>query len=348
MSPDIQVSSSAFRLKFKFPFKIAHGIRTHTDAVFISVSYMGHTGYGEATLPPYLPETTASVTDFINSIKPVIDERAIEERFTFFKEMDAYTPGNTAAKAALDMALWDLKGKIHNKTVRELLSITGYKEVQCTYTIGLGSKEEMAEKIAAAKNFSLFKLKLNGINDEQVIQDFTSLNNAPFAVDANQAWKDVAYAESIGKLLVAKNCLLIEQPFAKEDIALHATFKAISPLPVIADESCQRLDDIDKLQHAFDGINIKLQKCGGITEARQMIEKSRQLNLKILLGCMSESSCGCSAAAQLAPLADWVDLDGPYLISNDPFDGMRVINGNIQISAAMGTGALLRTGNILF
>ncbi len=348
MSADIQVSFSAFQLKFKYPFKIAHGIRTHTDAVFVSIRFKDYIGYGEATLPPYLSETTTSVIGFINRIKPFINERAIEDRFAFFKEMESYETGNTAAKAAIDMALWDLKGKMHNQSVRDLLEISDNPKAQSTYTIGLGTKDEMAEKFASAKEFKLFKLKLNGINDEQVIEDFTSLGKNPFAVDANQAWKDLGHAESISKLLATKGCILIEQPFAKEDLPLHAAFKALSPLPVIADESCQRLADIAAIKDAFDGINIKLQKCGGITEAVQMAEKARQLNMKILIGCMSESSCGCGAAAQLASLADWVDLDGPYLIDNDPFEGMKVIDGNIEILKAAGIGAIPRAENPLF
>jgi L-alanine-DL-glutamate epimerase-like enolase superfamily enzyme len=189
-----------------------------------------------------------------------------------------------------------------------------------TYTLGIDARAVMEEKIEFAKNqgFRFFKLKLNGVDDLRIICDYLELCNFPFAVDANQSWNETNLPYDVLTLLNENNCVLIEQPFTKDHYASYPELRNKTDIPIIADESCQTIRDISKLSNYFDGINIKLQKCGGISAAKKMIDEARRLNMKVLIGCMSESSVGCNSAELLAPLCDWADLDGPWLIKNDP------------------------------
>ncbi len=319
----INITYKSAKLKFRFPFKIAHGMRTHTDVVLVCAECNGLRGYGEATLPPYLPDTVESVISFLNNNE--IQELSFPaDEGSFFAEkifdvIDAEYAGNMPAKAALDMALWQLQAQMQNKTLAELLGVKSNKDVPHTYTIGIGTRPQMREKIdfAIANGFICFKLKMNGENDENILNDYLALCSQPFAIDANQGWKDLQEAINFSLMLQKHGCILIEQPFEKYDTEKSNTLKDALAIPLIADEACQRLVDIEKIKKSFSGINIKLQKCGGITEAMRMIEKANSLGLKTLIGCMSESSIGCNAAEALSPLCNWADLDGPWLIEND-------------------------------
>ncbi len=332
----MKLSLFPYQLQFKFPFRIAHGVRTHTDVVYVKLEHQNFVGWGEATLPPYLAETQKSVSEFLLEFSKNISSNSIEDWFAKLQPVQA----NMSAKAALDMALWSLKAQREQNTIRELLGVVGdntnqdYKFPLGTYTIGVSSFEEMKLKVEEGNKygFEIFKIKLDGESDEEMIHNFKSLSSKKFAVDVNQGWKTVE--EAIEKILWLKEegCFLVEQPLHKNALKEMKLLKQKSVLPLYADESCQRLSAIEKLKEGFDGINIKLMKCGGITEAHQMILKARELEMKILIGCMSESSVGCTAAAQLTPLADYADLDGPYLISNDPFEGMKIKHGRIQLN----------------
>ncbi|MFN8288314.1 MAG: dipeptide epimerase [Chitinophagales bacterium] len=325
----MKLSITPFQLRFKYPFRIAHGMRTHTDVVYVKLEHKGCVAWGEATLPPYLPETQQTVADFINTFAES------NKPFTGCSEWRAAllvdTSNNMAAKAALDMALWQLQAQLEVKSVNELLGIEPLQFTYGTYTIGVCALEEMKVKIAEAESFgfAIFKIKLDGKLDEEMIANYKMLSNKPFAVDVNQGWKTVEEAERKIEWLKEEGCLLVEQPLQKDSWQEMRELKAISALPLYADEACQRITDIDRVAKSFHGVNVKLMKCGGITEAYQMILKARQLNLKVLIGCMSESSVGCTAAAALTPLADYADLDGPYLIANDPFEGMKIEKGRV-------------------
>ena len=305
-------------------------MRTHTNVVYVKIEHEGFTGWGEATLPPYLPETQKTVVQFLTDFSKSVSSASIDDWIAKLQPVNH----NLSAKAALDMALWNLKSQIEGKTIRELLGITSNAFPQGTYTIGVSSLDEMKTKIEEADSagFILYKLKLNGEKDEEMIRNFRSLCDRPFAVDVNQGWKDEAEAIAKIQWLNEAGCLLVEQPLPKSMNKGMTVVKQASALPLYADESCQRLSDIERLRDSFDGINIKLMKCGGITEAHQMIVKARELNMKVLIGCMSESSVGCTAAAHLTPLADYADLDGPYLIANDPFTGMKIREGKVELN----------------
>ena len=324
------LSLHPYQLKFKHPFKIAHGLRTHTDVVFVKLQHEGFTAWGEATLPPYLHETQQSVYAFIQDFEKRVSANNVDE---WFEKLNDDSPNNMAAKAALGMALWSLRAQMKRTSIGALLGIENSNPPLCTYTIGVSTRSEMEQKVQEALQygFQLFKIKLDGGDDESAIKNFKAICNKPFIVDVNQAWKSADEANKKIAWLAGEQCVAVEQPLKKEMLHEMKTVKQNSTLPIYADESCQTIEDIEKLKDCFDGINIKLMKCGGITPALAMIQKAKQLGLKILIGCMSESSIGCTAAAQLTPLADYADLDGPYLLANDPFDGMKVEGGRIAL-----------------
>ncbi len=314
----IRIYTTSSRLEFCHPFRIAHGVRTGTDVVLVRIEMNNHVAFGEATLPPYLPDTTETVARFFElpQLQNLTYPLAIEN---LFDELNREQPGCMPAKAALDMALWQLRANVENVSLSALLNISSRKVIPHSYTIGVGDFDEMQEKIVFGSDngFQLFKLKLDGIHDEKIIENFRNISDLPFAVDANQAWNSVEDAILLAEKLKGFGCVMIEQPFGKDDVVKSRTLMESVDIPVIADEACQQESDIERLADSFSGVNIKLQKCGGITPALNMIRNARRLNLKILIGCMSESSIGCNAAEALASLCDWADLDGPYLIKND-------------------------------
>lgn len=331
---DMKISSYPYQLQFKFPFRIAHGLRTHTDVVYVKLEHEGFTAWGEAALPPYLPETQKSVVEFLTTFSKSLSSNSVDDWFQKLK----HESENMSAKAALDMALWNLKSQMENKSIKELLGFVGDNTNKGfplgTYTIGVSSFDEMKIKVEEANQFGfeIFKIKLDGKSDKEMVGNFRKLSDKPFAIDVNQGWKNIEEAKDKIDWLKERGCLFVEQPLEKNSMDEMKLMKEKSSLPIYADESCQRLTDLEKAADCFDGVNIKLMKCGGITEAHQMILKALELGLKVLIGCMSESSVGCTAAAHLTQLADYADLDGPYLISNDPFEGMKVVNGRISIS----------------
>lgn len=347
---------SPFTLQFRYPFRIAHGERETTPVVYIEIEEGGLIGYGEAAMPPYLSENTETVCRFLSKVN--LSDVDISEGIDHIMDyVNSLQPGNYAAKAAVDIALHDLMGKTKGISMKKFFLTESLPAIHSTYTIGMGSREEIRTKIYEAKDFRIFKIKLGGEDDKKIIENFLfEMNNSPleraenwaFCVDVNQGWDDYAKASSVKKdkyyalemihWLYEKGAFLVEQPLAKNRIDETAWLTGQSPIPVIADEAVQGLEDIEKIKGAYSGINIKLMKCGGLNEAGKMIAKAKKLKMKILIGCMSESSCAVTAAAHLTPLADWADLDGPYLVKNDPFDGMKIINGKIFIPDYPGIG----------
>ncbi len=315
---NVNLVAHAAKLRFRFPFRIAHGERTSTDVVLIRLECNGFYGYGEANLPPYLPDTVESVLRFLQlpEVSRITFPFTPQEEFHRINDLH---PGNMPAKAALDMALWQLFSEMNDIEIQKALNISGTYHVPHSYTIGVGSSVELKEKFEfGLKNgFEFFKLKLDGVHDDQIVKDYLALSKFPFAVDANQAWTNADDALRFGKMLQDSGCVLLEQPFGKTDRDKTRLLKANLSIPIIADEACQVLSDLPTLSGVFSGINLKLQKCGGITPAVEMIHQAKALGLKVLIGCMSESSIGCNAAGELVSLCDWADLDGPYLISND-------------------------------
>jgi L-alanine-DL-glutamate epimerase-like enolase superfamily enzyme len=211
-----------------------------------------------------------------------------------------------------------------------------------SFTIGIDTPEMVRRKTHEAAPYKIIKVKLGRDTDKELIETIRSVTDKPITVDANQGWRDREEALRMIEWLQARNVVFIEQPMPKEQVDDTAWLRARSPLPLIADESCQRLADVARLQGVFDGINIKLMKCTGLREAHKMITLARALGLKVMLGCMTETSCAISAAAQLSPLVDWADLDGAVLIKNDCFDGATIVDGKVTLNERPGIGVVKR------
>jgi L-alanine-DL-glutamate epimerase-like enolase superfamily enzyme len=290
-----------------------------TDVVFVVLHINGAVGFGEATLPPYLGVST-------NDVIAALTRHGIEEALQlsqpkdWFQSLMVIIPDNMPALAALDMARWQIQLKESKTALKDICEgFLPSGAIPHTFTLGVSGELEMKEKLnfAQARGFDLFKLKLDGKCDREMLTTFRKLSNAPFAIDANQAWTKIEQALEVLDFLEAESCVLIEQPFHKSDRSLSNELRSRTDLPVIADEACQRLEDIEDVLQSFDGVNVKLQKCGGITPAIEQLKTIKRQNKKALIGCMSESSIGCNAAEQLTYLCDWADLDGPYLNANN-------------------------------
>ncbi len=339
-SKKLELTWKPFDATLRHPFTIANFTRTTTPIVLTEITWDGYTGYGEASLPPYLGETQASVMDFLKKV----DLSGFDSPFRIQDIMayvDSIAINNTAAKAAVDIALHDLVGKIMEQPWWKIWGFNPETTPDTSFTVGLDTEEVVRLKTKEASPYNVIKVKLgrDEATDKMMINTIRSVTDTAICIDANQGWKDKHYALDMIHWLNEKGVTMIEQPMSKFMLEETAWLTERSPLPVIADESCQRLTDIPKLKGAFHGVNIKLMKCTGMREAREMISLAKALHMRIMIGCMTETSCAISAAAQLAPETEWADLDGNLLISNDVFDGMKIVNGKITLFDKPGIGA---------
>lgn len=322
-------------------FTIANSSRTTTQLVLTEIEWDGYVGYGEAAMPPYLGETQASVIEFLKKVDLSRFSSPFEIQ-DILAYVDAISINNTAAKAAVDIALHDLVGKIMGQPWWKIWGFNPATTPNTSFTVGLDTEEVVKEKTREASPYKVIKVKLgrDEKTDKMMINTIRSVTDTIICVDANQGWKDKHYALDMINWLNEKNVNMIEQPMPKLLLDETAWVTQNSPLPIIADEACQRLTDIYKLKGAYSGINIKLMKCTGMREAREMVSLAKAFNMRLMIGCMTETSCAISAAAQLAPEMEWADLDGNLLISNDVFSGMQVVNGKVTLSDKPGIGAI--------
>lgn len=306
-----------YKLEFKFPFKLAHTTRDHTLNAYLELSDDQYTAWGEVVFPPYYPETLESFKTFMNQIILPENFSKIDLK-NYLNDINEKIPANFFSKAALDIALHNLF-VMHKKTsIRELYQIP-FKKKTTSFTIGISSNLELEEKIEFAHDFDYIKLKVNEAEMARIVNMYRVNTDKPFVIDANQGFESKEAALEWCIELKKMGVAYFEQPFHKDDFKSHEWLTERSPIPIIADESFQSLADIEKVKTAFNGINVKLMKCGGIAPAYACLTKAKEMNLKTILGCMSESSIAVNAAWNLAPLANWVDLDGPFLIKNDTF-----------------------------
>lgn len=327
----LQLRFFPYELKLRHAFNLAKYSRTTTPDVQVEIEYDGLTGYGEASMPPYLGESVESVIGFLSRLDlgQFTDPFRIEDIHDY---MDRVASGNNAAKAAVDIALYDLTGKIMGQPWYKVWGLDSAKAPATSFTIGIDKPDIVRVKVAEAAPYRVLKVKMGLDNDKELVEIIRECRpDVPICVDANQGWTDKEKALEMCHWLAERGCLFVEQPMAKENLDDAAWLTARSPLPIIADEAVKRLPDIAALKGAYDGINIKLMKSCGMHEAYQMATLARALGMKVMLGCMTETSCAVSAAAQLAPLADYADLDGNLLIANDRFDGMKIVDGKISI-----------------
>ncbi|MDR3350044.1 MAG: dipeptide epimerase [Prevotellaceae bacterium] len=334
----LKLSFRPYDLQLRHVFTIANFSRSTTPVVLTEIEYDGVTGYGEASLPPYLGETQSSVMDFLKKVN--LEQFAgpfdLEDILYY---VDKIAENNTAAKASIDIALHDLVGKIMGQPWHKIWGLDKSKAPSTTFTIGIDTEEVVKQKTReAAPLYNILKVKLGRDNDKEMIEAIRTVTDKPIAIDANQGWRDKHYALDMIHWLKERGIVMIEQPLSKHRLDDNAWVTERSPLPVFADESFQRLTDVLKLKGAFTGVNIKLMKCTGMREAWKILTVARAAGMDVMIGCMTETSCAISAAAQLSPAVDWADLDGNLLISNDIYQGVTVVDGKLTLNELPGIG----------
>ena len=326
-----------YDLQLRHTFTIANSSRKSTPDVLTSIEFEGITGYGEASMPPYLGESVESCTKFLSSL----DLSQFKDPFQMegiLAYVDSVMPGNCAAKAAVDIALHDLVGKMMGQPWYKIWGFDPADTPTTSFTIGIDTPEVVRQKVSEATPYRILKVKLGQATDREMIETIRSATDTPLCVDVNQGWTDKRKALEMIHWLKEKGVVFVEQPMPKTAIDDMAWLTENSPLPTVGDESVQRLSDVIKAKGVYSGINIKLMKCTGMREAHQMLTLAKSLGMKVMIGCMTETSCAVSAAAQLSPKVDWADLDGNLLISNDPYKGVQVVNGKITLIDQPGIG----------
>lgn len=333
----MKLSIKPFELAMEHPFTISGYTRTVHTTILVQIEHQGYIGYGEGSPMRYLGETPDSITAFLQQVQleQFNDPLQIEEILAY---TDQLAPGNTTAKTAVDIALHDLAGKLQQRPCYGMFGALPQHMPPTTLTIGIDTPEMVCRKIKEAKGFQRVKIKLGSDNDYGILKAVFEETDLPVCVDANQGWKDRQQALDMITWLHEKKVLFVEQPMNKDDIDGNAWITEHSPVPIIADEAVQRLNSLHALKGAYNGINIKLVKCTGMAEASKMITEARKLDMQVMIGCTTETSCGIMAGAALAPLCDWADLDSPWLITNNPFGTPTLHNGRLVLNDEPGLG----------
>lgn len=344
-SPNGKMSLSfyPYELALRHTFTVSSYSRKTTPSVQVRIQYEGCIGHGEASLPPYLGYTVDGTLAFLRrvNLEQFASPFLLEDIMTYLDTLD---DGETPAKAAVDIALHDLIGQLTGRPLYQLLGLNPHKAPSTSFTIGIDTPEIVKEKtLECAERYNVLKVKVGYHGDEEMVRTIRSVSNLPLVVDANQGWTD--RQEALDKIywLHDQGVQMVEQPMPKTQLDDLAWLTQHSPLPIIADESVQRLKDLPLIQGAFSGINIKLMKSTGIREALQMMAYARAQGMHLMIGCMTETSCAVTAAATLSPLVDFADLDGNLLISNDLFDGVEVKQGKLSLPNRPGLGLIPRT-----
>lgn len=333
----LKLAFRPYTLELKHVFTIATSSRSTTPVMLTEIEYNGIIGYGEASMPPYLGESHDTAAAFLSKVDLSRFENPFELE-TILAYVDSIAPGNCAAKAAVDIALHDLVGKLMNQPWYNIWGFDPSKTPYTSFTIGIDTAEVVKQKTKEAGEFKVLKVKLGRENDKEMIETIRSVSDTPICVDVNQGWTDKEKALDMIHWLKERNVVFVEQPMPKTAVDDNAWLTERSPLPTIGDEAVQRLSDVKKAYGVYSGINIKLMKCTGMREAHKMVVLARALGMKVMLGCMTETSCAISAASHLSPMVDWADLDGALLIGNDIYDGTRVINGKVTLTDRPGIG----------
>ncbi len=338
-SSKMKLTFQPYTLELKHVFTIATSSRTTTPVMLTQIEWEGITGYGEASMPPYLGESHETVANFLSKVdlSNFNDPFDLDNILTY---VDSIAPKNTAAKASVDIALHDLLGKIMNQPWYKIWGLDKNKTPLTTYTIGIDTPDVVRQKVKEADEFKVLKVKLGRETDKEMIETIRSVTDKPLTVDVNQGWTDKQFALDMIYWLKEKGIVFVEQPMPKERVDDMAWLTEHSPLPTVGDEAVQRLEDVKKAYGVYSGINVKLMKCTGMREAHKMFTLAKALGMRLMIGCMTETSCAIAAAAQLSPFVEWADLDGNLLISNDPYDGTKVIDGKITLVDRPGIGII--------
>jgi L-Ala-D/L-Glu epimerase len=325
----VELTARTVPLALAEEFGIARGSRTQTEVVQVELSHDGLVGRGEASPIYYRGETVATATEFLSSLRLTDDPLALEENLSI--------PGDAAGRAALDAALHDWVGRRLGVPVWRLLGLSRVAPVT-SYTLGIDTLDGTRDRARRAAGFRALKVKVGGAEDLARLEAVRGESDAPLRVDANEGWT-LSQARELVPALVELGVELIEQPFPADDLESFRALRELSPRPpVIVDEGCQDLGDVAGVAAYADGINVKLAKSGGLREAVRMVHAARALGLRVMIGCMVESQLGVAPAAQIASLAEWVDLDGHLLLAEEPFRGLQLEDGCVLPSHGPGLG----------
>ena len=332
----MNVKYKTYNLPFRYPFTISKGTKTHQPTFIVELEFMGIRGYGEAPAIAYYNIPVDKMAADLDIKKIFVEKFAFSDPERYWHYLHHLFPQNPFLVCALDMAGWDLYGKLKRKPLHELWGLDKESAPVTDYTIGIDTIDIMVAKMKA-KPWPVYKIKVGVDNDIEIVTALREHTTAVFRVDANAGWT-LAQAMQKIPLLKELGVELVEQPLAKDDWDGMKKLYAASALPLFADESCVAESDVEKCFEHFHGINIKLTKCSGITPARRMISRARELGLQVMMGCMNETSVGTAAIAQLAPMLDHIDMDGPLLLSEDIATGVSFDEGKIVYTAGNGLG----------
>lgn len=340
----LQLGYKVIDTPFQYPFTISGGrTKSSQPSLLVSLSIGRFTGFGEAPAINYYHVTTAQMEETLLKHRKAIQQFALTDPSRYWHYLHHLLPQHPFLVAALDIACWDLFGKMHNQPLYRLWKTEWSSEIPLTdYTIGIDTPDQMLKKMLRHP-WPLYKIKMDKPDDINILKELRRHTDAILRVDANGAWN---YEDALILLPQLKmlGVQLVEQPLAKDDWDKMALLYQQSPLPIFADESCVFEQEVTKCVNHFHGINIKLTKCSGLTPALRMIQKARESNLKIMVGCMNETTIGSAAIAQLLPQIDYVDMDGPLLLADDVADGLTYDMGSVSISNTAGLGISLRPG----
>lgn len=329
-----------FDLQLKHPFTISRETITTQPTLIVELQDEGVAGYGEATANPYYGRNVAKMQELLTRHQRKIETVTWEHPVELWEALCEDLGGDPFAQCALDQAAYDLWGKRQGKPVLELLGWTfDTPRPASNYTLGIDTLQKLEEKLAEYPDWPIYKIKLGTGNDLEILHHLRTLTDARFRVDANGGWS-VKEAQRVAPQLAELGVELIEQPLHANQIADMPQIRDCTTLPLIADENCQVPTDVKRCAEAgFDGINIKLVKCGGLTPALEMMKEARKLALKVMVGCMTESSVGISAIAQILPGLDFVDMDGAVLLADDIANGVVLNRGTcVYPPGIFGTG----------
>ncbi len=332
----MKLTFHTYKIPFADPFTISKGTKTHQDTLIVKLEHMGFVGYGEATAIAYYDVSIEKLVADLNIKKAFAEKFSFTDPERYWHYLHHLIPNNPFLVCALDMAGWDLYGKLKRQSLHQLWKLETEKSPLTNFTIGIDSEATMIKKIKE-NPWPIYKVKMGFENDIEIIKAIRLVTEAPLRVDANAAWSTEEAMEKI-KILHSLNVELVEQPLAKDNWEGMKLLFQHSPIPLIADESCVFEQDVEKCVEHFHGVNIKLTKCSGITPARRMIQQARAHGLKILLGCMNESTVGSAAIAQLAPMVDYVDNDGTLLQSEQVGGGVSFDFGKFLYNDHPGLG----------
>lgn len=332
-----KIDARIYEVQLRHAWTLSRGTWNIRRNVLVRIEKEGTAGMGEAAPIARYNESAESGLAFIEKARPILD-KDLWPYFDRWNEIDALAPGEHAAKAALDLAILDWIGKKLGVPLYRFLGLDKDKTPPTTYSIGIDEVKVMQEKIREAGDFSVYKIKLGSKDDKAIIEGIREVTDKPLRPDANEGWKTKEEALAMIDWMADKGVELVEQPMPAGMFEEYRWLKERSKLPLFADESMMTARDIPKLAEGFHGINIKLMKCGGIQEALRMVALARALGLKLMLGCMIETSLGITAGAAISPLFDYADLDGNILINNDPFKGVHTVKDRLVLGDRPGLG----------